>query len=79
LGAPNESASAALETADRIARNEILADYPKEITTEITAEMIEAGCRVLSPHIPDWLTCERVAETYCAMRIFLSSAIAIER
>lgn len=61
-----EPSAAARETAERIARKEILTE--DGCAEEITAEMIDAGCRVLSPHLPDWFTCERVAEAYFAMR-----------
>lgn len=65
--------SDALALADCIRRREFLADYPEEITSEITAEMLDAGCRILSPDRPDWPMCERVAEVYAEMRV-LSSA-----
>lgn len=61
------SIRAARETCGRIARKEILAE--ENCAEEITAEMIEAGARMLcNGCMPDWLDCERVAEIYVVMR-----------
>jgi hypothetical protein len=63
------SSEDARDTISRIARKEICAE--EVCAGEITAEMIDVGAYLLSESYSqprDWLTCQRAAEIYAAMR-----------
>jgi hypothetical protein len=73
---------AARQTARRLVRKEIGRDWPEEITSEITVEMIDEATRILSEtygHVPDWFTCEMAVEVYVAMRSLAYSVPSLER